>query len=274
MLITDVCMLENLTILEESKSKGTMKVRGVFQRANEANNNKRIYPLPVLESQLKKVMPLVTERRLCGELDHPSTDTVSLSNVSHLITGLEVKGNDIIGEAELLNTPAGMTAQALVRDGVRVGISSRGMGTLSESDNGNKTVNEDYNLITFDLVADPSTRGAFPSLSESVQQEICEGVKCVRESLKKKKQEKVFTTMLKNKLQEQYVPDPTQPEVIQEESSSLAEDLKSSLETVNSLKEQIKEARSKIAQTKMIKHMEKPGIPVRVHKSETVHTQG
>tara|TARA_Y100000034_G_C6881043_1_gene403719 strand:- start:574 stop:1620 length:1047 start_codon:yes stop_codon:yes gene_type:complete len=205
MLLTDIFLLENITILEESSTKGTMKVRGIFQRADEANNNKRVYSKALLESQINKLKPLIEDRRLCGELDHPSNDTVKLSNVSHLVTNLSMKNKDVIGEAELLNTPAGMTAQALIKGGVKIGISSRGLGTLSENEDGTKSVNEDFNLVTFDLVADPSTRGAFPELTESAHQDLHEGVVSVRENMKKDMQGKVFLTLLTNELNTRYL---------------------------------------------------------------------
>jgi hypothetical protein len=104
-----------------------------------------------------------------GELDHPQHDSVKLNNVSHLITKLEMKGNEVIGEAEVLNTPAGQVVKALIEGGVKVGISSRGLGTLSEGDDGKRYVNEDFKLVTWDMVADPSTRGAYPGLTESTE---------------------------------------------------------------------------------------------------------
>ena len=199
-LLQDVFIVENLQVLTEGKSNDTMKIKGVFGRCNEKNNNGRIYPTNVLEGQLQKVQPLIEERRLCGELDHPQNDTVKLSNASHLITKLEMKGNELVGEAEILKTPAGLTAKALVEGGVKIGISSRGMGTLSEDAKGNKIVNEDFRLVTFDLVADPSTRGAFPGLSESTQSQFA------RESQSKLQKESNFVTMLQSKLREAYEP--------------------------------------------------------------------
>lgn len=199
-LLQDIFIVENLQVMNEGTNKDTMRIRGVFGRCNEKNNNGRIYPTTVLEGQLKKMQPLIQERRLCGELDHPSNDTVKLSNASHLITKLEIKGNELIGEAEILKTPAGLTAKALIDGGVRIGISSRGMGTLSEDAQGNKVVNEDYRLVTFDLVADPSTRGAFPTLAESTQSRF------VRESQGKLQKESNFVTMLKSKLRTAYEP--------------------------------------------------------------------
>jgi len=199
-LLQDVFIVENLQVLTEGKTNPTMKIKGIFGRCNEQNNNGRVYPTAVLEGQLKKVQPMISERRLCGELDHPQNDTVKLSNASHLITKLEMKGDELIGEAEILNTPAGMTAKALVEGGVKIGISSRGMGTLSEDANGQKVVNEDFRLVTFDLVADPSTRGAFPGLSESTES------KFVRESQDKLKKESNFVTMIEARLRDSYAP--------------------------------------------------------------------
>ena len=199
-LLQDVFIVENLQVLTEGKTNPTMKIKGIFGRCNEQNNNGRVYPTAVLEGQLKKVQPMISERRLCGELDHPQNDTVKLSNASHLITKLEMKGDELIGEAEILNTPAGMTAKALVEGGVKIGISSRGMGTLSEDANGQKVVNEDFRLVTFDLVADPSTRGAFPGLSESTES------KFVRESQDKLQKESNFVTMIEARLRDSYAP--------------------------------------------------------------------
>jgi len=199
-LLQDVFVVENLQVLTEGKTNPTMKIKGIFGRCNEKNNNGRVYPTAVLEGQLSKVQPMINERRLCGELDHPQNDTVKLSNASHLITKLEMKGDELIGEAELLNTPAGMTAKALVEGGVKIGISSRGMGTLSEDANGQKVVNEDFRLVTFDLVADPSTRGAFPGLSESTESQF------VRESQDKLQKETNFVTMIEARLRDSYSP--------------------------------------------------------------------
>ena len=199
-LLTDVFIIENLQVLEEGTKDGCMKVCGVFGRAEEENNNGRIYPNKVLGGQVTSLQDLISERRLCGELDHPSNETVKLSNASHLITKLEMRGNDLIGEAEILKTPAGLTAQALINGGVKVGISSRGMGTLSEDYTGKKVVNEDYKLVTFDLVADPSTRGAYPGLAESTQS------KFARETQGKLTKEGNFVTMLESKLRDAYQP--------------------------------------------------------------------
>ena len=194
MLLTDVRLVENLQVISESTGPGKpMKVRGIFQRADEANNNGRIYPQKVLESAINNLIEAVQERRCVGELDHPTYDMVKLSNASHIITSLRFEGKDVIGEAEILSTPAGKVVEALIKDGIKIGISSRGMGTLSEG-KGHKIVNEDFKLLTFDIVADPSTRGAFPSLTESVQS------KAVENTIKKVVGRNVFLSMLEAKI--------------------------------------------------------------------------
>lgn len=194
MLLTDVRILDTLQIINESTDGGKrMKVRGIFQRADEANCNGRIYPQVVLENAIKNLIEAVQERRCVGELDHPSYDMVKLSNASHIITSLRFEGKDVIGEAEILSTPAGKVVEALIRDGIKIGISSRGMGTLSEG-KGHKIVNEDFKLLTFDIVADPSTRGAYPSLTESTQS------KAVESTIKKVVGRNVFLSLLESKI--------------------------------------------------------------------------
>ena len=198
MILNDVMILDRIQVLNEGSGKGPMKIRGVFQRADEANKNKRIYPRDLLEREMNRLAESISGRSLLGELDHPAYDNVKLSNVSHLVTKLEMKGSEMIGEAEILSTPAGQVVRALIRDGVAVGISSRGSGSLSEDAAGNSYVNEDFKLTTFDLVADPSTRGAYPGLAESTR--LIESL--VTETCRKAVREKVFITMLKGKLNE------------------------------------------------------------------------
>jgi len=199
MLLTDTSILENVQVISESTSKGTMCIMGRFQMAETPNNNKRVYSRELLERETGRLVEAYSARRLMGELDHPSHDHVSLQNVSHLITNLKMQGKEMIGEAELLNTPAGQVAQALLKGGVQLGISSRGMGTLTEGVDGLKHVNEDYKLLTFDLVADPSTKGAFPGLvKESVDHEFIQ--RTINETMGRARSEKVFVTLLRDKL--------------------------------------------------------------------------
>lgn len=198
MFISDTFIIENMQVLEESKANGTMKIKGIFQRADSPNHNKRIYEKKLLVREMSRLDEAIEERRLMGELDHPTHDAVKLGNVSHLITKLKMSGNDMIGEAEILNTPCGQVAQALIKGGVKLGISSRGMGSLTEKGD-YSLVNDDFKLVTFDLVADPSTKGAFPAqVNEGVDSKFID--ETVRETYDKALSEKVFITMLKNKL--------------------------------------------------------------------------
>ena len=202
MLLEDVFIINNLKVLNEGKA-GPMKIGGTFQRADEENNNKRIYPKSLLMREVTKLEEAMKNRRLMGELDHPKQDSVSLSNVSHLVTSLKMEGNELVGEAEILNTPMGKVAQALIEGGVQIGISSRGMGTLSEGQDGKRYVNEDFRLVTWDIVADPSTRGAFPALSESVSNVNSLLVEEIMgEVLPRVTKQKVFATLLREGLTE------------------------------------------------------------------------
>ena len=202
MLLKEVRVLTDLKVISESRETGVMCIRGTFQRAEEENHNRRIYPKAVLESCVKNLHEKLKGRELVGELDHPADGVVKLQNASHLITKLEWQGNDLIGEAEILPTPAGQIAKSLINAGVKIGISSRGMGTLSEASEGSKIVNDDYKMITFDLVADPSTKGAYPSLAESKQHAL----DFVENVIKPAISEKAFVARLKKALNESRSP--------------------------------------------------------------------
>lgn len=168
MLLVEYRLLDKLKVINEGTGPNKkLRVRGKFQKCDEQNNNGRIYPKKILESQVTSLQEKIADRALVGALDHPPNDAIHLSQASHLITKLWVENNgDVMGEAEILSTPSGKIVEALLNDGVKIGISSRGLGTISEGKNG-KVVNEDFKLITFDLVSDPSTKGAFPELTES-----------------------------------------------------------------------------------------------------------
>ena len=168
-LLQDYFEVDTVQVIAEGNGSSPMKVRGVFGRVNEFNNNKRRYPKAVLQREVSRLQPLAEGGRLVGELDHPEHTNIKLTEASHKIVNLKMQGNKIIGEAHILNTPAGKVAQQLIKDGVHLGISSRGLGTLTEVPDkpGYSEVNEDYKCVTFDLVADPSTRGAAGYISES-----------------------------------------------------------------------------------------------------------
>jgi len=133
---------------------------GVMQMSETQNGNGRIYPHAILEREVTNYMTMVEERRALGELDHPDTSVINLANASHLVTKIWMEDNKCMGKIEVLNTPSGKVLQELVNAGCKLGISSRGMGSVSES-NGVTMVEDDFQLICFDMVSDPSTPGAF-----------------------------------------------------------------------------------------------------------------
>lgn len=160
-------------ILSEDEKTGRMTVRGCFQRVDTKNANGRVYTSSLWEKTLSspRIMEALQGRRMLGEVEHPKDGATSLNRVSHIVTGLSRKGDEIIGEAEVLNTPTGKVIQELFRSGVEVGISSRGRGT-SQMRGGVEYVDENsFQLDTFDFVFKPSTPGAYPKLQESVLSE-------------------------------------------------------------------------------------------------------
>jgi len=161
MLLIDCCSDGGFILnLNESTDKGTTKFRGKFQEAEAKNKNNRVYPYSILDENVKKLSPIIKARGLVGELDHPTDSVIHFEKASHIVTNVWWEGNNLMGEGEILNTPAGRILKALINDGVRVGISSRGVGSGKE-ENGVFVIGESYKLITFDAVADPSTHAAF-----------------------------------------------------------------------------------------------------------------
>jgi hypothetical protein len=149
--------------LHESADVGvkSLKFRGKFQEAEAVNKNKRSYPHAVLDSNVKRLSEALEAGGLCGELDHPTDSIIHFTNASHKVTKLWWEGNTLMGEGIILNTPSGKILRALINDGVRVGISSRGVGNGKVNEDGILVIGESYRLITFDAVADPSTYAAF-----------------------------------------------------------------------------------------------------------------
>jgi len=149
-------------IVEEKDGEKEMKIRGIFMQADIKNRNGRVYPMNVLKKEVDRYnKEFVAEGRAFGELGHPDGPTVNLDRVSHMVTKLEPDGKNFIGEAKLLSTPMGNIAKALIKDGGKLGVSSRGMGSL-ESKNGANYVKNDFYLATAaDIVADPSAPKAF-----------------------------------------------------------------------------------------------------------------
>ena len=150
-------------LTEEEKRRvanGTVILSGVMQMSETQNGNGRVYPHGILVREVQNYKKMVSERRALGELDHPDTSVVNLANASHLVTDIWMDNNRCMGKIEILNTPSGGILKSLVESGVKLGISSRGMGSVSES-NGQTIVEDDFQLICFDMVSDPSTPGAF-----------------------------------------------------------------------------------------------------------------
>jgi len=166
------------------ENKGRLVVRGVLQRAEAKNQNGRVYPKEVLMREAKKYSEsFIKEQRALGELDHPESSVVNLQNASHNIKEMWWDGNSLKGTVEVLRTPAGNILTELFKSGIKLGISSRGLGsveTVSEDDGGNgevpaQEVQPDFELIAFDFVSNPSTQGAFMyPMRESVNKELNE----------------------------------------------------------------------------------------------------
>ena len=156
-----------------SQNGGRLVVSGVLQRAEAKNQNGRIYPKEVLMREASNYAgTFIKERRALGELDHPDSSVVNLANVSHNILEMGWQGDDLVGKVEVLGTPAGNILKELFKSGIRLGISSRGMGSVKEvMREGDETleVQPDFELIAFDFVSNPSTQGAFLSpVNESI----------------------------------------------------------------------------------------------------------
>tara|TARA_B100000902_G_scaffold299721_1_gene287211 strand:+ start:466 stop:1122 length:657 start_codon:yes stop_codon:yes gene_type:complete len=160
--------------ISENKS---LTVKGIIQRAEAKNQNGRIYPKEILMREIKKyVAGPIRERRALGELDHPESSVINLQNVSHNVTRVTMDGDDVYGEVEILSTPAGNILKELFRNGITVGISSRGMGSVKENHaNGTVEVQDDFELLCFDFVSTPSTHGAYMQPAGRAIQELQEG---------------------------------------------------------------------------------------------------
>jgi len=148
-------------VLEEQKrSGGPMMMKGILQKSETVNQNGRIYPRPILEREIRNYQKFIKENRALGELDHPDSSVVELKNSSHIIREAYMEGNVVYGTVEILNTPSGQILQSLVESGVTLGISSRGVGsTIPQGEY--QIVQDDFQLICWDFVSEPSTPGAF-----------------------------------------------------------------------------------------------------------------
>ena len=153
-----------------STNDGRLIVKGVLQRAESQNQNGRVYPKDLLMREAKKyTQNFINEKRALGELDHPDSSVVNLQNTSHNVTEMHFNGDDLVGTVEVLRTPSGNILKELFKSGIKLGISSRGLGSVESINDGSQQVQPDFELIAFDFVSNPSTHGAFLSpVNESV----------------------------------------------------------------------------------------------------------
>ena len=175
-LITEV--YQDVKYLEEKQEAGgsNLYIEGIFMQADKQNKNGRMYPKGIMEKEVARYQDLISEKRSLGELGHPPNPQINLNQVSHLITGLRFEGNDIYGKAKILDTPMGKIAKNFLEEGVCLGVSSRGLGSLKER-NGINEVQDDFHLATVDIVADPSAPDAFvQGIMESAEWILDNGV--------------------------------------------------------------------------------------------------
>ncbi len=141
-------------------NSGKILMKGILQKSDTLNQNGRIYPRNVLEREVRNYQKFIIENRALGELDHPDSSVVNLKNVSHIVREAHVDGDVVYGTVEILDTPSGKILQSLVESGVKLGISSRGVGTTKKQGD-YQIVQDDFQLICWDFVSEPSTPGAF-----------------------------------------------------------------------------------------------------------------
>ena len=153
---------QDLLTEEEKKqvAEGMVIMTGILQKANTRNGNGRVYPEGVLRREMDNYQKCVTDNRALGELDHPEDSVINLKNASHMVTQTWWDGDTVLGKVKVLDTPSGKILQALIKNGVKLGISSRGLGSVKES-NGDTIVEDDFQLICFDFVSEPSTPNAY-----------------------------------------------------------------------------------------------------------------
>jgi len=190
-------------ITEGKGAKKKMYIEGVFLQGDLKNRNGRMYPVNTLAKEVERYNEsFVSKGRAVGELGHPDGPTVNLDRVSHKIVSLEQKGNNFMGKAQLLETPMGKIAKSLIAEGVTLGVSSRGVGSLKEDKDGIKVVGEDFMLATAaDIVADPSAPDAFVSGIMEGKEWIWDGG-ILREQLATNTQKRINTLVSEKRLEE------------------------------------------------------------------------
>ena len=196
--------ISNVKIITEGKgSKRTLHIEGVFLQGGIKNRNGRMYPVDILGKEVNRYCEnFVGKGRALGELGHPDGPTVNLDRVSHKITSLVREGNNFVGKAKLLSTPMGKIASSLIGEGVTLGVSSRGVGSLKEDHTGTKVVGEDFQLATAaDIVADPSAPDAFVNGIMEGKEWVWEGGS-LREQLAENTAKRINTLVDQRRLEE------------------------------------------------------------------------
>ena len=155
--------------IKESREQngGKLMMKGILQKAETLNQNGRLYPKDILEREVRNYQKFIRENRALGECDHPESSVVELKKVSHIVREAHMEGNTCFGTVEILDTPCGKILQSLVEAGVTLGISSRGVGSVKKSGD-HQIVQDDFQLICWDFVSEPSTPGAF-MMREGIQ---------------------------------------------------------------------------------------------------------
>ena len=196
--------IEAVEVITESRGgKKTLYIKGPFLQTETVNRNQRVYRLPVMQKEVKRYTEsYIRKGRALGELGHPEGATVNLDRVSHKIVSLEQKGNNFIGKAQILSTPMGKIAESLLKEGVTLGVSSRGIGSIAQNKEGFMEVGEDFQLATAaDIVADPSAPDAFVQGIMEGKEWVWEGG-VLREKFAEKTKRSINTLVDQNLLDE------------------------------------------------------------------------
>ena len=146
--------------------EGGLILSGKIQEGDRKNGNGRIYPTNILSREVNNYRAVVEDKRALGELDHPESSIINLNNVSHMVVDVWMDGKSVMGKLKVMDTPAGQILKSLIEGGAQLGISSRGLGSVEEKD-GDTIVQDDFQLICFDIVSDPSTPGAYMKVTEN-----------------------------------------------------------------------------------------------------------
>jgi len=189
------CPVDRLTESEKRNiSNGAVYLVGICQKAGTKNGNGRIYRKETLEREVKNYQDAIRERRSLGELDHPDDSVINLKNSSHLVTKMWWDGDSVMGKIEVLDTPSGKILKELVKSGIKLGISSRGLGSVKQKKEGT-IVEDDFQLICFDMVSEPSTPGAY--LSPSSKPDIGTGIDVYLKESKSNKIDDLIDSILR-----------------------------------------------------------------------------